>query len=63
MIEFTDNTRAFDLLESAQMIGVVVPTLRKYLREGKIHGEPINRKIYINEAEIERFKKERSAKK
>lgn len=59
MIEFTDNTRAFDLLESAQMIGVVVPTLRKYLREGKIHGQTVDRKIYIDEAEIKRFKEER----
>lgn len=59
MIEFTDNTRAFDLLESAQMIGVVVPTLRKYLKEGKISGEIIKRKIYINEAEIKRFMEER----
>ena len=59
VIEFTDNTRAFDLLESAQMIGVVVPTLRKYLREGKIHGQTVDRKIYIDEAEIKRFKEER----
>ena len=59
MIEFTDNTRAFDLLESAQMIGVVVPTLRKYLREGKIHGQTVDRKIYIDEVEIKRFKEER----
>lgn len=59
VIEYTDNTRAFDLLESAQMIGVVVPTLRKYLREGKIHGQTVDRRIYIDEAEIKRFKEER----
>ena len=41
------------------MIGVVVPTLRKYLREGKIHGQTVDRKIYIDEAEIKRFKEER----
>ncbi len=58
MIEFTDNTRAFDLLESAQMIGIVVPTLRKYLKDGLIHGEKIGRRIYINEEELERFMKE-----
>lgn len=62
MIEFTDDTRAFDLLESAEMLGVVVPTLRKYLRDGLIYGEKIGQKVYIDEEELQRFIEERKRK-
>ena len=62
MIEFTDDTRAYDLLETAKMLGVVVPTLRKYLKDGLIYGEKYGQKIYIHEDEIRRFIQERKRK-
>ena len=59
MIEFTDNTRAFTVTETAQILELSPVTIRKYLSEGRIHGEKIKARIYIDEAEIERFKEER----
>ena len=62
MIEFTDNTRAYDVIESAKILGVVPATVRYYLREEKLHGQMIKTKLYIHEEEIERFLRERSTK-
>lgn len=62
MIEFTDNTRAYDVIESAKLLGVVPNTLRGYLKDGKINGQMYKTKIYIHEEEIERFLRERSTK-
>ena len=62
MIEFTDNTHAYDVIETADLLGVVPATVRHYLREGKIVGQMIKTKLYIHEEEIERFLRERSTK-
>lgn len=62
MIEYTDNTHAYDVTESAKLLGVVPATVRYYLREGKISGQMYKTKIYIHEEEIERFLRERSTK-
>lgn len=62
MIVFTDETRAFTVVESAKILGVAVPTLRKYLVDGLIHGEKLKSdrsRIYIAEEELQRFIKER----
>ena len=62
MIMFTDKTKAYDVIESAQILGVAVGTLRKYLSDGLIHGERIKEaksKVYITQDEIKRFIKER----
>ena len=59
MIEFTDNTRAFTVTETAQLLELAPYTVRRYLKEAKIHGEKLKGRIYIDEAEIERFKEER----
>lgn len=62
MIVFTDNTKAFDVIETAQILGVAVSTMRKYLSDGLIHGERIKEaksKVYITQDEIKRFVKER----
>jgi len=58
MIEFTDNTRAYTVIETAQILKRSLITVRKYLRDGKLHGEMLKHKIYIDETEIERFIKE-----
>lgn len=62
MIEFTDNTHAYNIIESADLLGVVPGTVRKYLADGKIVGQKYKSKIYIHEEEIERFLRERSTK-
>ena len=59
VIEFTDNTRALSVTESAQFLQLDPTTVRKYLKDGKLHGEKIKGRVYINEAEIMTFKKER----
>lgn len=59
VIEYTDNTRAFSVTETAQILDLDPTTIRKYLRDGRLHGEKYKSKIYIDEAEIERFKEER----
>lgn len=59
VIEYTDNTRAFSVTETAQILDLDPTTIRKYLRDGRLHGEKYKSKIYIDEAEIKRFKKER----
>ena len=63
VIEFTDNTRAFTVTETAQILKLDPTTVRKYLKEGQLHGEKIKARIYIDEAEIERFKEERTSHK
>ena len=62
LIEFTDNTRAYTLIETAEKLGVVVPTVRLYLKEGTLVGMKYKRQVYIHEEEIERFLEERSRK-
>lgn len=59
VIEFTDNTRAFTVTETAQLLELAPYTVRRYLKEEKIHGEKLKGRIYIDEAEIKRFKEER----
>lgn len=59
VIEFTDDTRAFSVTETAQILDLDPTTIRKYLKDGRLHGEKIKSRIYIDEAEIERFKEER----
>ncbi len=63
MIEFTDNTRAFTVTETAQILKLSPPTIRAFLKDGQLHGEKIKARIYIDEAEIERFKEERTSHK
>ncbi len=65
MIVFTDGTKAFDIIESAQILGNTPNTVRQYLATGKLHGEKLKgetgkkKKIYISMDEIKRFIKER----
>lgn len=65
MIVFTDETKAFDIIESAQILGLTPNSVRRYLYEGKLHGEKLKgetgkkQKIYISMDEIKRFIKER----
>ena len=54
MIEFTDNTRAFDVIETAQKLDVTPQTVRSYEKEGRLEGQKIKGKLYIFE-EIERL--------
>ena len=63
MIEFTDDTRAFNITETAQILELDPTTIRKYLRDGLLHGEKIKSRVYIDEAEIGRFKQERTSHK
>lgn len=61
MIVFTDDTKAYDIIESAQILGLTVNTLRKYIADGKLHGEKLKSefgkkpKIFISQEEIKRF--------
>ena len=62
MIMFTDDTKAYDVIETAQILGLAVGTVRLYLSQGKIHGERVKEaksKVYITQDEIKRFIKER----
>lgn len=65
MIVFTDDTKAYDVTESAQILGVTPNTVRRYLYEGKIHGEKLKSefgkkpKVFISMDEIKRFIKAR----
>lgn len=59
VIEYTDNTRAFSVTETAQILDLDPTTIRKYLKDGRLHGEKHKSRIYIDEAEIKRFKEER----
>ena len=63
VIEFTDNTRAFTVTETAQILNLTPPTIRSFLRDGQLHGEKLKGRVYIDEAEIERFKEERTSHK
>lgn len=65
MIVFTDDTRAYDIIESAQILGLTPNTVRRYLADGKIHGEKLKSefgkksKVYISMDEIKWFIKAR----
>lgn len=59
MIEYTDNTRAFSVTETAQILDLDPTTIRKYLKDGRLHGDKYKGKVYIAEAEILTLKKER----
>lgn len=55
VIEFTDNTRAFDVIETAQKLDVTPQTVRSYEKEGRLEGQKIKGKLYIFEESIERL--------
>ena len=65
MIVFTDETKAFDVIESAQILGLTPTSVRRYLADGRLHGEKLNSefgkkpKVYITMDEIDRFIKAR----
>lgn len=65
MIVFTDGTKAYDITESAQILGVIPNSVRRYLYDGKLHGEKLKSdhnkkpKVFISQEEIDRFIKER----
>jgi predicted transcriptional regulator len=62
MIMFTNETKAYDVIETAQILGLAVGTVRLYLSQGKLHGERVKEersKVYITQDEIRRFIKER----
>ena len=65
MIVFTDGTKAYDITESAQILGVIPNSVRRYLYDGKLHGEKLKSefgkkpKVYITMDEIKRFIKAR----
>ena len=65
MIVFTDETKAYDVIESAQILGVTPNSVRRYLYDGKLHGEKLKSdhnkkpKVYISMDEIKRFIKAR----
>lgn len=62
MIEFTDDTRAFSVTETAEILDLDPLTVRKYLKEERLHGDKYKGRVYIHEEEIERFKKERNCR-
>lgn len=65
MIVFTDDTRAYDIIETAQILGMTPNSVRKCLYAGRLHGEKLKgesakkQKIYISKDEIDRFIKAR----
>ena len=65
MIVFTDETKAFDVIESAQILGLTPTSVRRYLSDGRLHGEKLKSefgkkpKVYISMDEIKRFIKAR----
>ena len=65
MIVFTDDTKAYDIIETAQILGLTPTSVRKYLYDGKLHGEKLKAesgkksKVYISHDEIKRFIKAR----
>ena len=65
MIVFTDDTKAYDIIESAQILGLTPNSVRRYLYDGRLHGEKLKSdsgkkaKIYISMDEIKRFIKAR----
>lgn len=65
MIVFTDETKAFDVIESAQILGLTPTSVRRYLADGRLHGEKLKSefgkkpKVYITMDEIKRFIKAR----
>ena len=52
MIMFTDNTRAYDVIETAKMLNVIPQTVRNYLKTGRLSGQTVKRKIYVYEESI-----------
>lgn len=45
--------------EAAAVLGVERVTINQYVRRGQLHAEKHGRDLFITEAEIERFKRER----
>ena len=65
MIVFTDDAKAYDVIESAQILGLTPTSVRRYLADGRLHGEKLKSefgkkpKVYITMDEIKRFIKAR----
>lgn len=62
MIEFTDNTRAYTVSETAMILDYAPNTVRYLIRHGSLQGEKHGRRLYIHEEEIARFKDSKGIK-
>jgi len=54
MIEI-GGVRVFDVREVAKKFGVSVPTIRRYVKSGRLPGQRVGTKWYISEAGLNEF--------
>lgn len=49
------KSKAYNVQESAQMLNVSAPTIRNYIKAGKLKAQRLGRSLHITEDELERF--------
>jgi len=49
------NMKLYDVEELAEMLGVGLPTIRRYLRERKLKGKKLAKRWYVSEENLKEY--------
>lgn len=49
------NMKLYDVEELAEMLGVGLPTIRRYLRERKLNGKKLAKRWYVSEENLKEY--------